>query len=189
MSDEVSAEDVLGGHRKKLQALGWSTAYTHTNVDYWALHAQKGFVRIRVQYVEANEERAEKVTFRATLSDLTDVPRETHWRKVADEEDFWEYVHTFDHGLLIEPQVSLVKADEPEAPRPVKPPKPVCQCGKHRFDYDAAHEALLKAKIARALRGNRRRREQRVYECPTLPDVFHLTSWAERHKPGTITGP
>jgi hypothetical protein len=28
-----------------------------------------------------------------------------------------------------------------------------------------------------------RRRERRVYPCPTLPDVFHLTSWEERRKP------
>lgn len=51
-------------------------------------------------------------------------------------------------------------------------------CGKTRFTTQAAAEqAVLAAKVARGLRGNERRREQRAYLCPDCPGkVWHLTS-------------
>lgn len=183
MEEVTNGATFLGGHCKKLQALGWSTAYSHMHEDHWVLYGQKGFVKVRISYIV---HKSDPFKFRATLSDLHDPPREKDWRVVREEEDFWEYVHTYDHDLLVEPQVDLAKPDEPQPEPPAKAPKPArptCHCGKYRFTFAAAHEALLKAKIARALRGNMRRRERRVYECPTLPEVFHLTSWEERHKP------
>ncbi|MBP2370277.1 hypothetical protein [Pseudonocardia parietis] len=52
-----------------------------------------------------------------------------------------------------------------------------CPCGKAAFPSKAAADQLVvKAKIAHALRRNRRRREQRTYECTTRPGVWHLTS-------------
>lgn len=55
-------------------------------------------------------------------------------------------------------------------------------CGKFRFPSEqAAKDALLRARIARGLRGNLRRREQRAYPCPDCPgNVWHLTSRGER---------
>lgn len=51
-----------------------------------------------------------------------------------------------------------------------------CRCGKRRFTRFAAERALLEARIARALRRSTTRREQRVYRCPAVPGIWHLTS-------------
>lgn len=48
-------------------------------------------------------------------------------------------------------------------------------CGKQKFSHRRAEQALLRAKIARALRGSRRRREVRTYRCPDCSS-WHLTS-------------
>lgn len=48
---------------------------------------------------------------------------------------------------------------------------------KHTFTSEQdAKDALLEAKIKAGLRGNRRRREQRTYECPVRPGWHHLTA-------------
>jgi hypothetical protein len=51
-----------------------------------------------------------------------------------------------------------------------------CVCGKVRFSEARAREALVTAKIRRGLRGNKLRREQRIYPCPGDVLVYHLTS-------------
>lgn len=50
-------------------------------------------------------------------------------------------------------------------------------CGKHRFSEAEAKDALLQAKIAYAVAGNGRRREQRTYQCDFC-NAWHLTSQA-----------
>jgi hypothetical protein len=52
----------------------------------------------------------------------------------------------------------------------------VAGCEKKRFpSLDAAREALIDAKIRRALHHNKRRREQRTYFCKKCCG-WHLTS-------------
>ena len=58
------------------------------------------------------------------------------------------------------------------------PPKARTKCptGKERYPTQAqAEDVLLKAKIARALRHNEKRRETRAYACPKCLG-WHLTS-------------
>lgn len=160
-------DQALGGHRAKLDKLGWDTCYAYRAKYQRTLTGTKGFVTVRIGYFPATSEKPEIYHFRATVPHLEHPPEGTDWRELADEEDFWEYVHTFDAELLIRkyPPRSTSVA-----------PGTGCRCGKFRFTEQAANEALLGAKIARALRGNRRRRECRVYECPGDSEVFHLTS-------------
>lgn len=50
-------------------------------------------------------------------------------------------------------------------------------CGKQRFTEGEASQALFNAKIARGVKHNGRRREQRAYRCPDCQgNVWHLTS-------------
>ena len=57
-------------------------------------------------------------------------------------------------------------------------------CGKRRFTREAAEAAVLKAKIARGLRNNPRRLEERAYPCPICSgEVWHLTSRPLRVSP------
>ncbi|MFF8412885.1 hypothetical protein [Streptomyces omiyaensis] len=62
---------------------------------------------------------------------------------------------------------------------PVRIPPTICHCKKRRYvsEYDAL-QYLVEAKLRRNLHRERRRRECRVYRCPTDPRVWHLTSWA-----------
>lgn len=58
------------------------------------------------------------------------------------------------------------------------PSYPKCQpCQKMAFPTaEVATEMVLRAKIAKALRGRQRRREVRWYECPE-GHGYHVTSW------------
>lgn len=58
-----------------------------------------------------------------------------------------------------------------------------CACGKVGWLNRAkAEDVLVRAKIAFTLYGNKRRREQRTYECLTRRGTWHLTS-QPRHLP------
>jgi hypothetical protein len=62
-----------------------------------------------------------------------------------------------------------------------------CACGKVGWSNERkAKDALVRAKIAFALYGNRRRREQRAYECPIRRGTWHLTSQPERLRDRTL---
>lgn len=66
----------------------------------------------------------------------------------------------------------------------------VCACGKVGWlSRGVAGDVLVRAKIAYALYGNRRRREQRVYECPDRAGTWHLTSQPEHRRGGGIVAP
>jgi hypothetical protein len=58
----------------------------------------------------------------------------------------------------------------------------VITCAKKPFpSREAAMDAVVQARTARALNSNTKRREDRAYQCPTCPRrPWHLTSTPER---------
>lgn len=65
-----------------------------------------------------------------------------------------------------------------------------CACGKTGWlNRAAAADVLVRAKISYSLYGNKRRREQRVYECTVRRGTFHLTSQPARKPSGLIEPP
>lgn len=162
----------LFGYGKKLESLGWALVCKDvTKKNRWVktLNGRLGRVQVKVAYTTPTSEEDGQMTFMAVPSHAMS---ETHWYGIDDEEDFWEFVHTFDADLLRGGPPPM----KPE-PRPAPPPPPdPCQCEKHQFTETEAREALHNALVARVIRHNRRRRERRIYECPAKPGVFHLTS-------------
>lgn len=144
----------LFGIGKKLEGSGWAIVFRESE---GILNALLNGNRVRVVL-------GEEIEFHG----LPYIERKTDvWYRFADEEDFWEYTHTFDDELL---------QDYTPTPYRTTASEYVCRCGKHQFTETAAQRALLNAKIARGLRGNRKRRECRIYTCPTNPKIRHLTS-------------
>jgi hypothetical protein len=145
----------LFGFGKKLEGSGWAIGYrSETKTLNGLLNGN------RVRVVLGEEIEFQGLPFIERSTDL--------WYRFADEEDFWEYTHTFDDELL--------QDYVPTPYRVTAATTAVCRCGKHKFTETAAQTALLNAKIARGLRGNKKRRECRVYICPTDRKVRHLTS-------------
>lgn len=61
------------------------------------------------------------------------------------------------------------------------PPVGCCTCGKTAWlTKQQADAIVVRAKIARYLHHNRKRREQRSYRCPTGSGLWHITSTADR---------
>lgn len=68
-------------------------------------------------------------------------------------------------------------------------PYPRCRACKNKMIFptaQAADEAILRAKLARELRGVRKRKETRRYLCPA-GQGYHITSWETPGRP-TPTG-
>lgn len=62
-----------------------------------------------------------------------------------------------------------------------------CACGKQAFLSEAkAKDVLVRAKIAFSLYGNKKRREQRAYECNVRRGTWHLTSQPLRTRQGKV---
>lgn len=169
----------LFGFGKKLEGLGWALVYKEsTRGGRWKkiLNGRLGRVQVKIIHKAMTSDEPEEILFAAVPSHAVS---EHVWQEVKDEEDFWEFVHTFDFGLL--GKEIPWKGTQPR-PAPVPPPD-LCQCEKHQFAEEEARQALHNALVARVIRHNRRRRERRIYPCPTKPGTFHLTSievWNER---------
>jgi hypothetical protein len=145
----------LFGYGKKLEGAGWAIGF----------RAQEGILSALLNGNRLRVILGEEIAFQG----LPFIERSTYtWYRFADEEDFWEYVHTFDDELL--------QNYVPTPYRVQAATVTVCRCGKHKFTETGAQTALLNAKIARGLRGNKKRRECRIYICPTDRKVRHLTS-------------
>lgn len=63
-------------------------------------------------------------------------------------------------------------------------PSSNCECAKRRFPTEArASDALLSAKIKRALDETSVRRERRVYRCPADDRAWHMTRKSRYYEP------
>lgn len=160
------------GLGKKLESEGWVIGYRVGDDEERPRHtlkARKSKNLVQVTYRQATIDQPEVFSFEASPSTHEE---DVRWFNFKDEEDFWEFSHTYDTTLLL----NYTPIPPPPSSRVVVAK---CRCDKHKFSEKDAHESLLNAKIKRHLRGKKKRRECRVYPCPTQLDVFHLTSLEE----------
>lgn len=169
------------GYARKLESIDYTVQYKQESFKLkeflTALHPSGALARMKITW---NTEQNPQYGSIGTAQFMGIMPGDTsgRWRNIHDEEDFWIFVLEHEEALLV-PHTTKTKA-------PLTLKRKVCKCQKVKYTEEGARMALVQAKIKRYLHHNKKRREERHYECPGQPGIFHLTSLKVFHRKGEI---